>query len=46
MKVVDLKLVIDSLLLEDDITVDDFINGLNINSSYPVEYEILYEEQL
>lgn len=42
-RIVDLKITIDGLILKNK-TVEDFINSLNINSSYPVVYEILYEE--
>lgn len=44
MRIVDLKLNIDGLILEDNESVDDFINKLKVNSRYPVTYEVLYEE--
>ena len=44
MKIVDLKLNIDGLILNDNESVDDFINSLEINSVYDVIYDILYEE--
>ena len=42
-RIVDLQITIDGLILENE-SVEDFINSLKINSSYPVVYEILYEE--
>lgn len=45
-KIVDLQLTIDGLILKENESVDDFINSLNVNSSYPIVYEILYEEKL
>lgn len=47
LKIVDLKLNIDGLILSDDETVDDVINQITelINSSYPIQYEVLYEEE-
>ena len=46
MRIVDLQLNIDGLILNDGETVDDFIDGLNINSSYPVVFDVLYEEEI
>lgn len=46
MRVVDLKLHIDGLILDDDESIDDFIKSLNILSSYDVVYEVLYEEEV
>ena len=43
MKIVDLQLNIDGLILEDDESVEDFIDTLEVNSSYPILYEVLYE---
>ena len=45
MKIVDLKLTIDGLILNDGEDVNDFINSININSIYPILYEIVYEEE-
>ena len=33
-------------MLNDDETVEDFINQLNINSTYEIVYEVLYEEKI
>lgn len=46
MRIVDLQLNIDGLMLNDDETVEDFINQLNINSTYEIVYEVLYEEKI
>ena len=46
MKIIDLKLNIDGLILNDNETVDGFIKNLNINSIYDVVYEVLYEEKI
>lgn len=46
MKIVDLQLNIDGLLLEDNESVDDFINSINVNSNYNIVYEVLYEEKI
>ena len=46
MKIIDLKLNIDGLTLNDNETVDGFIKNLNINSIYDVVYEVLYEEKI
>ena len=46
MKIVDLKLYIDGLILNDDETIDDFIESLNINSVYDIVYEVLYDEKI
>ena len=45
MRIVDLKLTIDGLILDDDKSVEDFIESLNINSIYDIVYEVLYEEK-
>lgn len=47
MKIVDLKINIDGLLIGDNETVDDFINRIELinNSNYPITYEILHEEE-
>lgn len=44
MKIVDLILNIDGLLLEESETVNEFIDSIEINSIYPISYEILNEE--
>ena len=46
MRIIDLQLNIDGLILDDDESVDDFINQLNINSVYDIVYEVLYEEEI
>ena len=45
MKIVDLQLNIDGLILKDDESVDDFIDSLKVNSNYDIVYEVLYEEE-
>lgn len=44
MKIVDLQLNIDGLLLEDNESVEDFIKSIKVNSCYKIVYEILHEE--
>ena len=46
MRIVDLQIQIDGLRLEGGATVEDFIKGLEVDSAYPVTYEILYEEEV
>ena len=48
MKLVDLKINIDGLLLGGGETVDDFVNRIEdlIDSHYKLTYEILYEEEV
>ena len=46
MRIVDLQMNIDGLILNEDETVDDFIDRLNINSVYDIVYEVLYEEEI
>ena len=46
MRIIDLQLNIDGLILDDDESVDDFINQLNVNSFYDIVYEVLYEEEI
>lgn len=46
MKIVDLQLNIDGLLLNDDESVEDFIKSINVNSTYNIVYEVLYEEKV
>lgn len=45
MKIVDLQLNIDGLIIED---VEKFIQKIEkiSNTSYPIKYDILYEEEL
>ena len=45
-KLVDLQLNIDGLLLDDGETIEGFIQKVEklVNSSYPVKYDVLYEE--
>lgn len=45
MKIVDLRLDIDGLILKDDESVEDFIKNLKVNSSYPIVWKVLYEER-
>ena len=46
MKVVDLKIQIDGLLLQENETVDDVIDKIKgvVDTSYEIQYEVLYEE--
>ena len=46
MKIVDLKLNIDGMLLEDSETVEDYISKIQkqTNSNYDIVYEILHCE--
>lgn len=46
MRIIDLQLNIDGLLLKDNESIDDFINELNIDSVYGIFYEVLYEEEV
>lgn len=46
MKLVDLQLNIDGLLLNDDESVEDFINSIDANSQYNIIWEVLYEEKI
>ena len=45
-KIVDLQLNIDGLILNNDETVEDFVNSLQVNSIYPIIYTILNEEYM
>ena len=47
MKVVDLKIQIDGLLLKDDETVEDYIKKIReiTETSYEILYEVIYEEK-
>lgn len=45
MRVVDLKLNIDGLILSDDETIEDFISSIKIDSIYDITYEVIYEEK-
>ena len=45
MKIIDLVLNIDGLILDDYTSLDDYIDSLNINSTYPLTYQVLYEEE-
>lgn len=45
-KMVDLKLNIDGLLLKEDESVEGFVESIDINSMYPITYEILNEEDI
>lgn len=46
MRIIDLKLNIDGLILKDDETVEGFIDKIQrvSNTSYEISYEVLYEE--
>lgn len=46
MKLIDLQLHIDGILLEDEETIEQLIEKLQgqIKSNYPIKYNILYEE--
>lgn len=46
MKIMDLQLHIDGVLLKDDESIEQLIEKLQkeINSNYPIRYDILYEE--
>ena len=44
MKIIDLKLNIDGLILDDDESVEDFVNSIRVNSAYKITWEVLYEE--
>jgi len=46
MKIVDLKLNIDGLILNDDESIEDFIDSIKVNSMYNIVYEVLYEEEI
>ena len=45
MRIIDLYLNIDGLILDDSISIDDFIDSIQVNSIYPIVYEILNEER-
>ena len=47
MKIIDLQLNIDGLILKDNETVDDLINKLETitDTSYDINYTILHEEE-
>lgn len=46
MKVVDLKIQLDGLLLHENETVDDVIKKISeiVKTTYDIQYEVLYEE--
>lgn len=44
MKIVDLQLNIDGLILDENQSVEEFVSNMNVNSVYPVIWEILSEE--
>lgn len=46
MRIVDLQLNIDGLILKDNESVEDFINLIRdvTNSAYDIQYQVLYEE--
>lgn len=46
MRIIDLQIQIDGLRLRGGATVEDFIQGLEVDSAYQVTYEILYEEEI
>ena len=41
-----MQLNIDGLILNDDESIDDFVDRIKVNSSYPIVYEVLYEEEI
>lgn len=45
MKIVDLRLNIDGLILNDEEDIEEFIKSIKINSIYPIVYEVIYEEE-
>ncbi len=45
MRIIDLYLNIDGLILDDSISIDDFIDSIQVNSIYPIVYKILNEER-
>lgn len=45
MKVVDLQLNIAGLILDDETSIDEFVDSLKVNSIYPIVYQVLYEEK-
>ena len=45
MRIIDLQLNIDGLILDDSMSIDDFIDSIKVNSIYPIIYEILNEER-
>ena len=47
MKIIDLKLNVDGLILADGETVESFVAQVEklVNSVYPVKYDVLYEEE-
>ena len=48
MKIVNLKINIDGLLISKDTSVDEFISKIEglTDSNYNITYEILYEEEV
>lgn len=46
MRIVDLQLNISGLILNDNESIDDFIDSIKINSIYSIVYEVLYEEKV
>ena len=48
MKIVDLKLNIDGVILPDDEGIEEVIKRIRavVNSNYDIQYEVLYEEKI
>ena len=44
MKIVDLQINIDGLMLNENETIESFIESIKANTSYPITYQILHEE--
>lgn len=44
MRIVDLQLNIDGLILKDNESVEDVINKIKVNSTYPIVWQVLSEE--
>lgn len=44
MRIVDLQLNIDGLVLDDDESVEEFVKSLHITSIYPVIWEVLSDD--
>lgn len=47
MKIVDLQINIDGLILKENETVNEFIKKIKsiTNSNYEIQYEVMYEEE-
>ena len=47
MKIVDLQINVDGLILKKNESIEDYINKIKnmTNSNYEIQYEILYEEE-